>query len=145
MFLHLGCFAKAFQRVPRSMSSSVTSAADMTGSITTLSEARTLMYVFEVNLEIKEDDGKVLIYHIYMCIMCTIFFTVNCHIVRAFLLTLERTKAVLSLRQTSKSNLPSAFVKYPKMDRNYTSNVVLECWWLLEGTSNTLTCNCSRW
>ncbi|XP_019866327.2 rab GTPase-activating protein 1-like isoform X3 [Aethina tumida] len=53
-----GCFAKAFQRVPRSMSSSVTSAADMTGSITTLSEARTLMYVFEVNLEIKEDDGK---------------------------------------------------------------------------------------
>ncbi|KAJ8945811.1 hypothetical protein NQ314_009033, partial [Rhamnusium bicolor] len=53
------CFAKAFQRVPRSMSSSVTSAMDMmTGSITTLSEARTLMYVFEVNLEIKEDDGK---------------------------------------------------------------------------------------
>lgn len=54
------CFAKAFQRVPRSMSSSVASAMDMmTGSITTLSEARTLMYVFEVNLEIKEDDGKV--------------------------------------------------------------------------------------
>ncbi|CAH0552956.1 unnamed protein product, partial [Brassicogethes aeneus] len=54
-----GCFAKAFMRVPRSMSSSVASAADMmTGSITTLSEARTLMYVFEVNLEIKEDDGK---------------------------------------------------------------------------------------
>lgn len=52
------CFAKAFQRVSRSMSSSVTSAADMTGSITTLPEARTLMYVFEVNLEIKEDDGK---------------------------------------------------------------------------------------
>ncbi|KAL3277172.1 hypothetical protein HHI36_012522 [Cryptolaemus montrouzieri] len=52
------CFAKAFQRVSRSMSSSVTSAADMTGSILTLSEARTLMYVFEVNLEIKEDDGK---------------------------------------------------------------------------------------
>ncbi|XP_066246737.1 rab GTPase-activating protein 1-like isoform X2 [Euwallacea similis] len=53
------CFAKAFQRVPRSMSSSVTSAADaMSGSITTLSEARTLMYVFEVNLDIKEDDGK---------------------------------------------------------------------------------------
>jgi hypothetical protein len=52
------CFAKAFQRVPRSMSSSVTSAIDMTGSITTLPEARTLMYVFEVSLEIKEDDGK---------------------------------------------------------------------------------------
>ncbi|CAH1128718.1 unnamed protein product [Ceutorhynchus assimilis] len=53
------CFAKAFQRVPRSMSSSVTSAADMmSGSIITLPEARTLMYVFEVNLEVKEDDGK---------------------------------------------------------------------------------------
>ncbi|KAJ3641745.1 hypothetical protein Zmor_028224 [Zophobas morio] len=53
-----GCFAKAFQRVPRSMSSSVTSAVDMTGSITTLPDARTLMYVFEVSLEIREDDGK---------------------------------------------------------------------------------------
>lgn len=36
------------------------SVADMTGSVTTLSEVRTLMYVFEVSLEIKEDDGKVL-------------------------------------------------------------------------------------
>lgn len=54
------CFAKAFQRAPKSMTSSVTSALDMmTGSITTLSEARTLMYVFEVSLEIKEDEGKV--------------------------------------------------------------------------------------
>ncbi|KAJ8917151.1 hypothetical protein NQ315_012643 [Exocentrus adspersus] len=53
-----GCFSKAFQRVPRSMTSSVASAIDMTGSITTLSEVRTLLYVFEVNLEIKEDDGK---------------------------------------------------------------------------------------
>ncbi|KAJ8985689.1 hypothetical protein NQ317_014337 [Molorchus minor] len=53
------CFAKAFQRVSCSMSSSIASAVDMmTGSITTISEARTLMYVFEVNLEIKEDDGK---------------------------------------------------------------------------------------
>ncbi|XP_076260530.1 GTPase activating protein and centrosome-associated isoform X4 [Rhynchophorus ferrugineus] len=53
------CFAKAFQRVPRSMSSSVTSTGDiMSGSIITLPEARTLMHVFEVNLEIKEDDGK---------------------------------------------------------------------------------------
>ncbi|XP_022920626.1 rab GTPase-activating protein 1-like isoform X2 [Onthophagus taurus] len=52
------CFAKAFQRVPRSMSSSVASAADMSASITTISEARTLVYVFEVNLEIKEDEGK---------------------------------------------------------------------------------------
>lgn len=43
------------------MSSSVTSALDMTGSITTLPEARILMYVFEVNLEIKEDDGKVIL------------------------------------------------------------------------------------
>lgn len=41
------------------MSSSVTSTADMSSSVTTLSESRTLMYVFEVNLEIKEDEGKV--------------------------------------------------------------------------------------
>lgn len=41
------------------MSSSVASAADMSVSITTLPEARTLVYVFEVSLEIKEDDGKV--------------------------------------------------------------------------------------
>ncbi|KAL1490600.1 hypothetical protein ABEB36_013266 [Hypothenemus hampei] len=53
------CFAKAFQRVPRSMSSSVTSAGDvMSGSVATIPEVRTLMYVFEVNLDIKEDDGK---------------------------------------------------------------------------------------
>ncbi|KAI4458021.1 tbc1 domain family member gtpase-activating protein [Holotrichia oblita] len=52
------CFAKAFQRVPRSMSSSVASTAEMTSSITTMSESRHLMSVFEVNLEIKEDDGK---------------------------------------------------------------------------------------
>ncbi|KAK9751671.1 Phosphotyrosine interaction domain (PTB/PID) [Popillia japonica] len=52
------CFAKAFQRVPRSMSSSVASTAEMTSSITTVSESRHLMSVFEVNLEIKEDDGK---------------------------------------------------------------------------------------
>lgn len=42
------------------MSNSVASATDMmTGSVTTISESRNLMYVFEVNLEIKEDDGKV--------------------------------------------------------------------------------------
>lgn len=42
------------------MTNSVTSTTDMmTGSVTTLSESRNLMYVFEVNLEIKEDDGKV--------------------------------------------------------------------------------------
>ncbi|GJQ88093.1 hypothetical protein Trydic_g13105 [Trypoxylus dichotomus] len=52
------CFAKAFQRVPRSMSSSVASTAEMTSSITTMSESRHLMSVFEVSLEIKEDDGK---------------------------------------------------------------------------------------
>ncbi|VEN58730.1 unnamed protein product [Callosobruchus maculatus] len=53
------CFAKAFQRVPRSMSSSVASAADlMMGCVSSISEPRTLMYVFEVNLEIKEEDGK---------------------------------------------------------------------------------------
>lgn len=54
------CFAKAFQRVPKSMSSSVASVSDMMGSMTTTSaaEPRILMYVFEVSLEIKEDDGK---------------------------------------------------------------------------------------
>lgn len=67
LYLIPGCFAKAFQRVPRSMSSSVASAAEMSSSITTLPDAQksTLMYVFEVNLEIKEDDGRVsvLFYH----------------------------------------------------------------------------------
>lgn len=43
------------------MSSSVASVADMSASVTTLSEARTLLYVFEVSLEIKEDEGKVII------------------------------------------------------------------------------------
>ncbi|KAF5273077.1 hypothetical protein FQR65_LT04819 [Abscondita terminalis] len=52
------CFSKAFQRAPRSMSSSVASAANMSASVTTLLEARTQDYVFEVSLEIKEDDGK---------------------------------------------------------------------------------------
>ncbi|CAG9857075.1 unnamed protein product [Phyllotreta striolata] len=57
------CFAKAFQRVPRSMSSSAasvaTSADVMSGSMNACSiEARILLYVFEVNLEIKEEDGK---------------------------------------------------------------------------------------
>ncbi|XP_017786664.1 PREDICTED: rab GTPase-activating protein 1-like [Nicrophorus vespilloides] len=55
----IACFSKAFQRnVSRSMTSSVASAADMSASITTLSDARSLMYVFEVSLEIKEDEGK---------------------------------------------------------------------------------------
>lgn len=43
------------------MTSSIASAADMTGSVTQLNEARTLMYVFEVSLEIKEDEGKVVL------------------------------------------------------------------------------------
>lgn len=83
--IFLACFAKAFQRVPRSMSSSVTSAVDMmTGSITALPEPRTLMYVFEVNLEIKEEDGKViLISHIYSAFASPMNF-------REFLLQLER-------------------------------------------------------
>lgn len=47
------------------MSSSITSTVDMMmGSITTMTELRTLMYVFEVNLEIKEDDGKVTLYYL---------------------------------------------------------------------------------
>lgn len=47
------------------MSNSVTTTSDvMSASVTTISESRTLMYVFEVNLEIKEDDGKVILYYI---------------------------------------------------------------------------------
>ena len=41
------------------MSNSVASAADMSSSVTTIPETRQLMYVFEVSLEIKEDEGKV--------------------------------------------------------------------------------------
>lgn len=70
---YAACFAKAFQRVPKSMTSSVTSAIDMTGSITTLSEARTLMYVFEVSLEIKEDEGKVQRNYLW----CVFFFCLS--------------------------------------------------------------------
>ncbi|XP_065169560.1 rab GTPase-activating protein 1-like isoform X2 [Atheta coriaria] len=57
-----GCFVKAFERAvaaTRSMTSSIISSTDnMSASCTTLSEARHVMYVFEVNLEIKEDDGR---------------------------------------------------------------------------------------
>lgn len=45
------------------MNNSVASINDiMTGSLTATSESRTLMHVFEVNLEMKEADGKVYFY-----------------------------------------------------------------------------------
>ena len=72
------CFAKAFQRVPsRSLTSSAASASDlglspagpnnsisgtMTSSLTALPldpPGTTKVFVFEVTLEIKEDDGRV--------------------------------------------------------------------------------------
>lgn len=57
------CFQRAFLRPPRSMSSSVASANEMNSSIVTIPDMqRTLMYVFEVNLEIKEEDGKVMLF-----------------------------------------------------------------------------------
>lgn len=46
------------------MSSSVASQADMLSGSITLPEIRTLLYVFEVSLEIKEDDGKVMEFYV---------------------------------------------------------------------------------
>ncbi|XP_044728360.1 rab GTPase-activating protein 1-like isoform X3 [Chrysoperla carnea] len=55
-----GCFSKAFQRAPRSMTNSVASVTDMSSSACTLPDIqqRTLVCVFELSLEIKEDDGR---------------------------------------------------------------------------------------
>ncbi|KAK7869744.1 hypothetical protein R5R35_008281 [Gryllus longicercus] len=49
------CFAKAFQRVPKSMISSVTS-ADLGPSLPEKDHVE--VFIFEVNMEIKEEDGK---------------------------------------------------------------------------------------
>lgn len=66
VLFHTGCFAKAFQRVPQSLTGSITSAADnnvMIASITSditgnpLSSAE---YEFTVSLEIREKVAKVI-------------------------------------------------------------------------------------
>jgi hypothetical protein len=51
------CFAKAFQRVPKSMISSVTS-SDL-GPAVPPDKEHVEVYVFEVSMEIKEEDGRV--------------------------------------------------------------------------------------
>lgn len=51
------CFAKAFQRVPKSMNNSVTS-SDL-GPAVPPDREHVEVYVFEVSMEIKEDDGRV--------------------------------------------------------------------------------------
>ncbi|KAJ9597184.1 hypothetical protein L9F63_026925, partial [Diploptera punctata] len=50
------CFAKAFQRVPKSMITSVTS-SDL-GPATVSDKEHVEVYVFEVSMEIKEEDGR---------------------------------------------------------------------------------------
>jgi hypothetical protein len=51
------CFAKAFQRVPKSMISSVTS-SDL-GQAVPPDKEHVEVYIFEVSMEIKEEDGRV--------------------------------------------------------------------------------------
>jgi hypothetical protein len=51
------CFAKAFQRVPKSMITSVTS-ADL-GPPVPSDKEHVEVYIFEVSMEIKEEDGRV--------------------------------------------------------------------------------------
>lgn len=54
-----GCFVKAFQKNTSRSISLVTSVTDnMTVSTNTIPEAKSVVHVFEVSLEIKEDDGK---------------------------------------------------------------------------------------
>lgn len=52
-----GCFAKAFQRVPKPMISSVTSSE--LGPAVPPDKEHVEMYVFEVSMEIKEEDSRV--------------------------------------------------------------------------------------
>ncbi|KAJ8680841.1 hypothetical protein QAD02_016628 [Eretmocerus hayati] len=52
------CFAKAFQRFPRSMTNSLTSSDFNNGSNPIGDKINTRIFTFEVNMEIKEEDGK---------------------------------------------------------------------------------------
>ncbi|XP_041974583.1 rab GTPase-activating protein 1-like isoform X2 [Aricia agestis] len=56
------CFAKAFERIPRSMASSLvgdlSAAPSMTGSLTEVAPPMQLMHVLECTVDIKETDAK---------------------------------------------------------------------------------------
>jgi hypothetical protein len=58
------CFAKAFQRVPKSMITSVTS-PDL-GPLVPPDKEHVEVYIFEVSMEIKEEDGRVSIRLLYL-------------------------------------------------------------------------------
>jgi len=58
------CFAKAFQRVPKSMITSVTS-ADL-GPPVPPDKEHVEVFVFEVSMEIKEEDGRVITRLMYL-------------------------------------------------------------------------------
>ncbi|XP_046612096.1 rab GTPase-activating protein 1-like isoform X1 [Neodiprion virginianus] len=51
------CFAKAFQRIPRSMTSSLTS-SDFNGFNPGNEKSNSRVFIFEVTMEVKEEDGK---------------------------------------------------------------------------------------
>ncbi|XP_012282436.1 rab GTPase-activating protein 1-like isoform X2 [Orussus abietinus] len=51
------CFAKAFQRIPRSMTSSLTG-SDFNGFNSGNEKINSRVFIFEVTMEIKEEDGK---------------------------------------------------------------------------------------
>ncbi|XP_024946020.1 rab GTPase-activating protein 1 isoform X2 [Cephus cinctus] len=51
------CFAKAFQRIPRSMTNSLTG-SDFNGFNAGSEKANSRVFIFEVSMEIKEEDGK---------------------------------------------------------------------------------------
>lgn len=52
------CFSKAFQRFPRSMTNSLTGSDFNNGFNPSGDKVNTKTFIFEVSLEIKEDDGK---------------------------------------------------------------------------------------
>ncbi|XP_020707377.2 rab GTPase-activating protein 1-like isoform X2 [Athalia rosae] len=51
------CFAKAFQRIPRSMTSSLTG-SDFNGFNAGSEKSNSRVFIFEVTMEVKEEDGK---------------------------------------------------------------------------------------
>ncbi|XP_033321979.2 GTPase activating protein and centrosome-associated isoform X1 [Megalopta genalis] len=51
------CFSKAFHRIPRSMTSSLTG-SDFNGFNNGSEKSNSRVFIFEVTMEIKEDDGK---------------------------------------------------------------------------------------
>ncbi|XP_063972215.1 rab GTPase-activating protein 1-like isoform X2 [Diachasmimorpha longicaudata] len=51
------CFAKAFQRIPRSMTSSLTS-TDFNNGFNQAERSNSRVFIFEVTMEVKEEDGR---------------------------------------------------------------------------------------